>query len=66
MKVAIKTLKKVVFEISKSELEKTGFDEVWDSIRKEYPENDYDIFTIEKMVSDEEVMFFELTPKSSV
>ena len=66
MKVAVKTLKKIVFEITKRELEAKGFDEVWDSIRTEYPEDDYDILAIERVVSDEDVMFFELTPKASV
>lgn len=66
MKVAIKTLKKIVFEVSKNELEQKGFDEVWDSIRKEYPEHNYDIFTIEKVSSDDGAMFFELIPKASI
>ncbi len=65
MKVAIKTLKKVVLEVSKSELEQRGFDEVWDTIRKDYPENNYDIFTIER-ISLDDVMFFELVPKSAI
>jgi len=63
MKVAIKTLKKIVFEVSREELEQKGFDEVWDSIRQEYPETSYEIFIIESVTDDEGVMFFELTPK---
>lgn len=66
MKVAIKTLKKIVFEVSKKELNQRGFDEVWDSIRKEYPETNYDIFMIESMSDESGVMFFELTPKASL
>lgn len=66
MKVAVKTLKKIVFEVSKNELDQRGFDEVWDSIRKEYPENNYDILAIEHTASTDEVMFFELTPRSGV
>lgn len=66
MKVAVKTLKKIVFEISKNELDQRGFDEVWDSIRKEYPEKNYDILAIERTISSDEVMFFELTPRSGV
>ena len=62
MKMAVKTLKKVVFEISTDEMIKTGFDNVWDNIRKDYPEMTYDLHAIESDQGDE-VMFFELTPK---
>lgn len=63
MKVAIKTIKKIVFEVAKEEIKKRGFDHVWDAIRVEYPEMSYDIHMIDDAM-DEEVTFFELTPKS--
>ncbi len=62
MKMAIKTIKKIVFEVSTEEMNESGFDQIWDSIRKEYPEKSYDLHTIED-AHDKEVVFFELTPK---
>lgn len=63
MKQVMKTPKKIVFEATKKEIEKSGFDSIWDSIRKEYPENEYDIFTVEEDKKGSGVVFFELSPK---
>jgi hypothetical protein len=62
MKMAIKTIKKIVFEVTTEEMSKKGFDHIWDTIRSEYPERSYDLHTIEG-TKDEDVVFFELTPK---
>lgn len=61
MKVAMRTVKKIVFEVSKAEMEDKGFDSVWDEIRRGYPEKIYDLYTIENISSD--AVLFELTPK---
>jgi len=60
----MKTLKKVVFEITSDEMNKKGFYNVWDSIRKDYPEVAYDLCTIES-AHGEDVVFFELTPRAN-
>ena len=61
MKVAIKTVKKIVLEVPKAEMDQKGFDNIWDEIRVKYPEGFYDLYTIESPSDD--VVFFELTPK---
>ena len=63
MKVAIKTVKKVVFEVSRSEMDHKGFDGVWDEIRRVYPELTHDLLAIDSVPSDE-ALFFELTPRA--
>jgi hypothetical protein len=62
MKMAIKTVKKVVLEVSRQELDTKGFENVWDEIRGKYPENVYDLHAVED-TTQENVMFFELMPK---
>ena len=62
MKIAIKTLKKIVLEVTEQELSQYGFDGMWDKIRKEYPQESYDVFNIERS-KNSGVMFFELAPK---
>jgi hypothetical protein len=64
MKVAIRTLKRIVLEVSHGEMRERGFDSVWDEIRIEYPESEFELFTIDDMTNDDAV-FFELTPRSS-
>lgn len=43
MKVISKTLNKVVVELTNHELEKNGFDKIWDEIREIYPDSLYEI-----------------------
>lgn len=59
MKLVTKTVKKVVFESSNKEIKDRGFDAIWDEIRNQYPETDYELHTVE---ADESV-FFELKKK---
>lgn len=60
--MAIKTIKKIVFEVSNEEVKNAGFDHIWDAIRKDYPAKSYDLHTIDGICGDD-VLFFELTPK---
>ena len=63
MRLISKTLNKVVIEIHIKEVEKSGFDFIWDKIRNVYKISDYDIFTIERD-KDNLLIFVELTVKN--
>ena len=41
MKTVDKTNKKVIIEVTSSEIKEKGFDKVWDEIREIYPESIY-------------------------
>lgn len=62
MKLVMKTIKRVVFEVTSDEMSKKGFDAIWDNIRAEYPESAYDLYITES-TSEKDVVFFELTPR---
>jgi len=48
MKVISKTLNKVVVEITIQEINKKGFDNIWDGIREIYPDSLYDVEEVDK------------------
>lgn len=41
MKTVDKTNKKVIIEVTSSEIKEKGFDAIWDEIREIYPEHTY-------------------------
>lgn len=43
MKIVEKKLDKVIIEITSDEINKIGFDRIWDDIRTMYPANKYDV-----------------------
>lgn len=65
MKIVVKTLKKVVFEVSKKEMNKRGFDDIWDEIRNSYPPEEYDIHVVDHNKKNIDFIFFELIATQS-
>lgn len=61
MKLITKTATKVVFEVTQEEYQTRGFDELWDEIRENYPENEYELHTVEQ----KDNFYFELKPTES-
>jgi len=62
MKVISKTLSRIVIEITSQELNKKGFDCIWDDIREIYPENIYETEKI-KQTNQGKVMTIVLKRK---
>lgn len=61
MKLITKTATKVIFEVTQEEYEKKGFDALWDEIRENYPEQEYDLHTVEH----NDNYYFELKPSKT-
>jgi hypothetical protein len=60
-KIAAKTTKKVILEVSKNDMNLMGFDEIWDGIREKFSQDKYQLFSIDS-IDKEDVIFFELKP----
>ena len=58
MKIITRSTQKVVFEATAQELEERGFDSLWDEIRASYPEQEFDLHTVEENSN----LYFELKP----
>ena len=58
MKIITHSTQKVVFEATAKELEERGFDSLWDEIRSKYPEQEFDLHTVEENNN----IYFELKP----
>jgi hypothetical protein len=58
MKIITRSVQKVVFEATADELNKRGFDSLWDEIREGYPEQEFDLHTVEESKN----IYFELKP----
>ena len=48
MRTIERTAKKILIEATKFEINKKGFDYIWDEVREIYPENLYEIDNIEE------------------
>lgn len=60
MKIVLKTPKKIIIEVSDSEMTKNGFDNVWDKIRSDYPEDVYSLHLVESKQEANPSHLFEL------
>lgn len=58
MKIITRSVQKVVFEATNEELKERGFDSLWDEIRSSYPEQEFDLHTVEENNN----IYFELKP----
>jgi len=58
--MVLKTNEKVVIEVTDKEIEKKGFDNVWDNIRKVYGEDRYELHNVENNKNKKNIKFFEL------
>jgi len=56
-------MNKVVIEVHKAEIEKNGFDFIWDRIRKVYKIKDFDVFSVEHDKKTGSLVFVELITK---
>jgi len=65
MKLKNKTFNLITLEVSKSEITEKGFERIWDEIREQYSEIDYDM---EKVTESEDEMsvFIELKYKKDL
>lgn len=63
MKVVIKTLEKVVLEVTSKEIDDEGFENIWDKIRKVYTVEAYDVHAISFDKNSEDILFIELLNK---
>lgn len=59
-----KTLEKIVFSVTASEIEEKGFDVIWDDIRSECAISQFDVLSISADKNDNNIYFIELTPKN--
>lgn len=64
MKIVTKTPRKVVLEVEVSNIEKYGFDFVWDEIRDKFPESKFGKFSINESADD--IIVFELFNVSDI
>lgn len=65
MKVVTKTTKKVVLEITETQIEEFGFDIMWDKVRNLYPISKYYIFQVIKDKDNPKIIFIELLKKEA-
>ncbi len=65
MKVVTKTTKKVVLEITETQIEEFGFDIMWDKVRNLYPIAKYYIFQVIKDKDNPKIIFIELLKKEA-
>lgn len=63
MELVQKTLEKVVISVSAFEIEKQGFDFIWDKIRATYSIGEFEVFSISADKINNDNYFIELTPK---
>ena len=61
----LRTLEKVVLEISIADIERDGFDTIWDKIRNIYSVNRYDVSSIEQNKKNETMFLIELVKKKT-
>ena len=58
MQLITRTSQKVVFEATHTEFQERGFDSIWDEIRADFPEDAYELHTVEQR----DKVFIELKP----
>lgn len=66
MELIQKTLEKVVISISSVEIEKNGFDFIWDKIRANYSVFEFEVFSISADKINNDIYFIELIPKKEI
>lgn len=63
MELIQKTLEKIVISVTASEIEKNGFDLIWDKVRDTYEINKFDVLSIAADKKNNNIYFIELAPK---
>lgn len=65
MELIQETLEKIVYSVTSKEIEKSGFDALWDEIRNIHGANKYDVLSIAADKSNNNIYFIELAPKQT-
>ena len=55
-----RTLEKIVISVTSKEIEKDGFDFIWDKVRSAYSVNKFDILSIAADKKNNNIYFIEL------
>ena len=63
MQLIQKTLEKIVISVTAREIEKKGFDYLWDKVRDVYAVNKFDVLSITADQKNNSIYFIELAPK---
>ena len=63
MELIQKTIEKIVISVTAKEIEKNGFDFIWDKIREAYAVGKFEIFSIAADKKNNDIYFIELAPK---
>lgn len=63
MELIQKTLEKIVISVTAREIEKKGFDFIWDKVREAYVVNKFDVLSIAADKNNNSIYFIELAPK---
>lgn len=58
MQLITRTAQKVVFEATQAEFQERGFDSIWDEIRADFPENQFELHTVDQR----DKVYIELKP----
>ncbi len=64
MKTIERSAKKIIIEATKAEIKHKGFDILWDEVRDIYPDNLYDVDSIEDS-EDGKILFIRLILKKN-
>jgi len=59
-----RTLEKIVISVTSREIEKEGFDAIWDKVRAAYSVNKFDVLSISADKKNNNIYFIELKTKS--
>ena len=63
MQLVQKTLEKIVISVTAREIEKKGFDQIWDKVRDAYSVGKFDVLSIAADKKNNNIYFIELAPK---
>ena len=62
MQLIQKTLEKVVISVTAKEIDKRGFDYIWDKVRDAYSVNKFEVVSIAADKKNNSIYFIELSP----
>ncbi len=65
MELIQETLEKIVYSVTSNEIERRGFDDLWDEIRNLHGANKFDILSISADKNNNNIYFIELSPKNN-
>lgn len=63
MELIQKTLEKIVISVTAREIDKKGFDFIWDKVRDAYSVSKFDVISIAADKNNNNIYFIELSPR---